>query len=170
MVKRVPHSLLADRTHPALNITIQHMGATWSVANMEPFLKTVSDALFPSEQWIHMWGGCNLTDCTLEKKWYYPITITLEAGPNMWFKNLRLLQLRHKLGLLSHLRLSMPSTPSGQLFVKMDTLKTIVGDVIMKKHETPKLRKIAMMTTQPHTTFAAESSRSRGLAARERRG
>ena len=96
MVKRVRRRLLADSTHPALKIAIQHMGATWSVAKKEPFLKTVSDALFPSKQRIHMWGGCDLIDCTLEKKWYYPITIALEVGPNVWFKNLRLLQLRHK--------------------------------------------------------------------------
>ena len=79
------------------------------------------------------WYGYDRTHLTENGEFYYPITAPLGVTPNVWFKNLRLLQVRKKLRLISSLRVSInePYCLSGEILAKMQALEKVVGKEMM---------------------------------------
>ena len=163
---------LMGGTHPAIDIAFQHIGSSWSVEKREEILNTISHAIFPPNHRADAWGGYNQTIFANDGQFYYPITVPLGTYPNAWFKNLRILQIRVKLKLISSLRvslLSQPSCISREVLAKLNALKDAIGKEIIENHKIPKMKKHIMRTNRNIANIAAESSRARGLAARERR-
>lgn len=172
MVRRISNAWLAEETHPAIGIALEHMGTSWAVAEREKVFKTISYAFFPPNRRADAWPGYDQTHHTVKAKPYYPVIVPLGTSPDAWFKNLRLLQVRQRLNLITSLRLSMlnpPSCISGEVFARMDALKRVVGKNLAEAHKIPKTKKPKMRTTRNIADVATTSSRNRGLAARDRR-
>ena len=129
MVRRVPKDLIAEGNHEALEHVLEHIGVTWPMKERERILQIATQAIFPMEQTNHAWGGADLTHITVAKEPYYPVTVALTDSPGVWFKNLRLLQIRKKLGLVRSLRVTLDLTSCviGEVYTKLKTLEEIVG-------------------------------------------
>ena len=172
MTKRATCGWLADDTHPAIDVVFQHIGRTWPIEKREGLCSTISQAVFPSICQNDVWKGGNYTLSTVGNQFDYPVTVAIGATPNIWFKNLRLLQVRLKLCLINSLRISMlepPACASGQIVAKMDVLKNIVEKELIEDHKTPPMKKPRMRVKYPSANIAAESFRYCGLLTMARR-
>lgn len=175
MVKRVTKEWLAEGAHPALEHVFEHIGVTWPIEEREKLFDIASYTAFPSNVRLDAWRGFDHTILTAENKFYYPITASVAATPNVWFKNLRLLQIRKKLNLITSLRVSMfqPSILAGEVLAKTQALEEVVGKHMMSQASVVRMRKPCMMTTRTarirSANVRAESLRDAGLAARDAR-
>lgn len=129
-------------------------------------LRKISRAIFPPNRRVDELRGYDRTHLTEKNVFYYPITASLGASPNVWFKNLRLLQIRKALRLVSSLQVSLSrlSHFSREIYVKMEALKETLGKEMMVPTSIPQMKaKLAISSPR------AESLRSAGLAARNTR-
>ena len=112
MVKRITKEWLAEGAHPALDYVFEHIGVTWPIDEREALFKIASYTAFPPNARMNAWRGYDMSVLTANNEFYYPITVSLDV----WFKNLRLLQLRKKLNLITSLRVSQihPSILGGE--------------------------------------------------------
>ena len=113
MVKRPTNSCLAEETHLAtIDVALQYIGAKWLQEKRESIFRPILRAIFPPNRQANAWGGYDQTFYTVKEPFHYPVTVPLGAPPDVWFKNLRLLQIRMKLRLITSLQLSMLDPPS----------------------------------------------------------
>ena len=165
MVKRVSANWLADSEHEAMDHVFEHIGVTWPSEERERLLQIASKTAFPSDQRAEAWKGYDQTQSTSEKVYYYPITASLTDAPSVWFHNLRLLQIRKKLNLVTSVRVGLtePSIIAGEVLAKTQALELVVGKYMMSRASIPKMRK-------PHmSAVRATALRNAGLRARENR-
>ena len=73
----------------------------------ERILGIISHAFFPPDEQADKWGGYDQTPLISNDKFYYPIHVSLGATPNVWFKNLRLLQIQKELNLIQSIHISL---------------------------------------------------------------
>lgn len=169
MVKQISCEWLTNEAHPALEHVYEHIGVTWTIEERERMLRKVSHTIFPPHRRSDAWQGYDRTRYTENNQFFYPVTASLGASPNIWFKNLRLLQVRKKLRLISSLRVSMsePSLLSGKILAKLKALEEVVGKDMMAPTSVPLLRTPAMRPSS--SNIRAEYLRNSGLAARNAR-
>ena len=147
MVKCPTNSWLAKETHPAIDVALQYLGEKWLLERRESIFKPILRAIFPPDRWANAWGGYEQTIFAVKTPFYYPVTVPLGAPPDMWFKNLRLLQIHMKLCLITSLQLSMLDPPScvvGQIVAKIEALKGALGKHIVEEHRLPKFKRPRM--------------------------
>lgn len=150
MVKRVAKDMIAEGNHEALGLVLEHIGLTGPLAECERILQVATQEIFPTDQAVHVWKGCDLTYFTVERKPYYLVTVSLKDPPGIWFKNLRLLQIRVKLGLVNSLRVTHDSSTYiiGEMYYKLRALRKVVGKEMITNSYVPRMRKPRMMTTR----------------------
>ena len=160
MVKRISKDVISEGNHEALAHVLDHVGVTWPLMERERILQIATQAIFPADQASSVWKGCNLAYFSVDKKPYYLVTISLRDSPGLWFKNLRLLQIRMKLGLVNSLRVTLEysSCIIGEVYFKLKALEDVVGKEMMTDTYTPKMRKPRMMTTR--TRIAREMNKN----------
>ena len=158
MVKRILKDVVAEGNHKALVHVLEHVGVTWPLMERERILQIATQAIFPTEQATSVWKGCDLAYFSYEKKPYYIVTVSLRDSPRIWFKNLRLLQIWMKLGLVNSLRVTLEysSCIIAEDYSKLKALEGVVGKEMMTDTYTPKMRKPRMMTTR--TRLAREKN------------
>ena len=94
MVKQISSLRLDAEEDPnVFSIFLNHIGATWPIQKHKMILGIISHAFFPPYKQADMWGGYHQTPLISTGKFYYPIHVSPRATPNVWFKNLRLLQI-----------------------------------------------------------------------------
>ena len=103
MVKHPTNSWLAEEMRPAIDVALQYIGAKWSLEKRESIFRPILCAIFPPDCQANARGGYDQTFYTVKEPFYYPVTVPLGALPNVWFKNLCLLQIRMKLCLITSL-------------------------------------------------------------------
>lgn len=175
MVARNTHAWFAADALPILGIVYAHIGATWEIADRERIFKEVSYAMFPPHRRSDAWCKLDSTYLTQDEEFYYPITVRLMAPPNVWFKNLRLLQIRRQLNLVTNLEVTMGTgnRPAAEICAKMSALRTAVGSDLVDHMQHPPLKRRPMMMSsqQRLPNLGAENHRNRGLAIlRDRQG
>ena len=169
MVKRVTRKWLSEDANPAMEHVYEHIGLHWPLGAREKIFKGVSRSIFPPNRRADEWQGYDRTHLTEENEFYYPITASLKASPDVWFKNLRLLQIRKVLRLITSLQVSMGPMPclSGEIHAKMKALKKVVGKEMMAPASVPLMKATPAMSSS--SNLRADSLRSAGLAARNAR-
>ena len=116
-----------------------------------------------------------MTVLTANNEFYYPITVSLATCPNVWFKNLRLLQLRKKLNLITSLKVSQIHPPilGGEALAKLKALEEVVGKHMISPASVVQMQRPYLATTRTARMRVggtrAESLRIAGIAARENR-
>ena len=172
MVKRVSRELLAEGAHPALHYVFEHIGVTWPIEEHEALFKIASYTAFSPNARMDAWRGYDMTVLTAKNEFYYPITASLNASPKVWFNNLRLLQLRKKLNLISSLKVNQIHPPilGGEALAKLKTLEEVVGEHMMSPASVVQMQRPFLTTARMRVGgVRAESFRNAGLAARENR-
>lgn len=169
MVKRVSREWLTDEAHPALEHVYEHIGVTWTVEQREKMFREISYTVFPQSRRVDAWQGWDHTHLTENNQFFYPVTASLGDSPSNWFKNLRLLQVRNKLRLISSLRVSIsePSLLSGGVLAKLKALEKIVGEEMMAPTSVPLLKTPTTGTSL--SNMRAESLRNSGLTTKNTR-
>ena len=172
MVKQVTQNWLADGAHPAMEHVFEHIGMHWPLQDRENLFRIASYIAFPSNKRAHVWKGPDKSHFTVGGKFYYPIHASLGAMPNVWFKNLRLLQIRKKLNLIFSMRVSInePSLLAREVLAKTKALEDVVGKDMMTQVSIPQMKKPRIRTTWSRIADErAEALRNVGLEARENR-
>lgn len=171
MVKRVKQNWLAEGTHPAFDHVFEHIGVTWPIDEREKLFDIAFRTAFPPNVSADAWRGYDQTSYTVGGKFYYPITAILSASPSIWFRNLRLLQIRRKLDLITSLRITVaqPSILAGEALAKLQALEAVVGKEMTSTSSVVPLQNLRMMSTRTAriraTNARAESIRNAGLRA-----
>ena len=143
MVKRVSCKWLEAGEHPAMDLVFEHIRVTWPVEERERILRIASITAFPPNRRADVWRGYDQSWSTVGDKFYYPIIANLRDSPSNWFKNLRLLQIRKKLNLISSMRvcLTEPSLLAGEVLAKTKALEQVVGAEMMHRASVPPMKK-----------------------------
>lgn len=143
MVRRVSFDWLAAGEHPAMEHVFEHIGLTWPIQEREKLLRIASITAFPPHQRSEVWTGYDQSRSTAENVFYYPITASLRDSPSVWFRNLRLIQIRKKLNLMTSMRVNLtePSLIAGEVLAKTLALQAVVGPEMMSRASIPKMRK-----------------------------
>ena len=172
MTKKITRELLAEGVHRALDLVFEHIGVTWPIEERETFFKIALYTVFPLNASMDAWRGSDLTAHTVKKEFYYPITASLNASPKVWFNNLRLLQLRKKLNLISSLKVNQihPSILGGEALAKLKALEEVVGTHMMSPASVVPMQRPLLTTARMRVGgVRSDSLRNAGLAARENR-
>ena len=172
MVKRVIQNWLTDGAHPAMEHVFEHIGVHWPLEDRENLFKIASYTAFPPNKRADAWKGHDKSHLTVGRKFYYPMHASLGAMPNVWFKNLRLLQIRKKLNLISSMRVSInePSLLAGEVLAKTKALEDVVGKDMMTQVSIPQMKKPCIRTTWSRIADErAKALRNAGLEVRENR-
>lgn len=172
MVKRVTRNWLAEDVHPAMEHMFEHIGVTWPLEDRESLFRIASYTAFPPNQRADAWTGYDQSHLAVAKKFYYPIHASLGASPNVWFKNLRLLQIRRKLNLVSSMRVTLgePSLLAGEVLAKTRALEAVVGENMMTRASVSQMKKPRMRTTSSRiANERADALRRAGTEASEAR-
>ena len=170
MVKRVTKNWISGEDQGLVEFALQHIGTKWSMEEREKVLKDISYAFFPPNQRADVWTGYDQTHRTVNNEPYYPISIVLNQRPDVWFKNLRLLQIRQKLNLVKSIRINLgqESSTIGSVYAKLKALEGVVGKEMMSSDYIPELKRPRMMSTRSRiANDRAESLRRAGLNARQ---
>ena len=147
----------------AFNVMATH----WSRDKRQDLFDFISCAVFPQDQGNKLWRYTNRTAETREKEPFHQLEITIQDGPADWFRNLKLLQISKTLGLdcLLQVQCKVGRLMIGELTAKMDALRSIIGDIKMKQHGTPTLKRKTAVRDFPLNigNIRVESLRARGL-------
>ena len=147
----------------AFNVMATH----WSRDKRQDLFDFISCAVYSQDQEPKLWWYTNQTAKTREKEPFHQLEISIQDGPADWFRNLKLLQIRKALGLdcLFHVQCKVGWLTTGNLTAKMDTLHSIIGNVKMKQHKLPTLkRKVAVRDFPPNIgNIRIDSLRAQGL-------
>ena len=143
MVKRVSFDWLAAGEHPTMAHVFEHIGVTWPIEEREKILRIASITAFPPHDRSQVWGGYDQSRATVQNKFYYPVTASLTDRPSTWFKNLRILQIRKVLNLVSSVRVGLhePSLLAGEVLAKTRALERVVGIEMMTRASVPQMKK-----------------------------
>ena len=163
---------MAEGAHPALDYVFEHIGVTWPIDEREALFKISSYTAFPPNARMDAWRGYDMTVLTANNEFYYPITASLNTSPNVWFKNLLLLQLRKKLNLITSLRVNQihPFILGGEALAKMKALEEVVGKHMMSPASVVQMQRPYLMTARMRVGGTrAESLRNADIAARKNR-
>ena len=172
MVKQATQDWLADGAHPAMEHVFEHIDVHWPLEDRENLFKIASYTVFPPNKRANVWKGHDKNHLTVGKKFYYPIHASLGAMLNVWLKNLRLLQIRKKLNLISSMCVSInePSLLAGEVLAKTKALEDVVGKDMMTQVSIPQMKKPRIRTTWNRiANERAEALRNAELEARENR-
>ena len=172
MTKKISRELLAEGAHPALDYVFEHIGVTWPIEEREALFKIALHTVFPPNARMDAWRGSDMTVLTAKNEFYYPITASLNASPKVWFNNLRLLQLRKKLNLISSLKVNQihPSILGGEALAKLKALEEVVGAHMMSPSSVVPMQRPLLTTARMRVGgVRSDSLRNVGLAARENR-
>ena len=119
-----------------------------------------------------MWGGYDQTPLISTGEYYYPVFVSLGAKPNVWFKNLRLLQIRKELNLIQSIHISLDhfTHMGGEIVAKIKALEQVVGTDIINRYRVPPRKNLRIMSTRIRLHLdRAKALRIHGLAAKEGR-
>ena len=171
MVKQISSLWLDAKEDPdVFSIFLNHIGATWSIRKRKMILGIISPAFFPPNKQADMWGGYDQTPLISISKFYYPIHVSLGATPNVWFKNLRLLQIQKELNLIQSVHISLDHfTHMGrEITAKIKALEEVVESEIINRYRIPPRKKLRIMSTQARLHIdRAKALWINGLAAQE---
>ena len=171
MVKQVASLWLdADEDLDVFSIFLNHIGAMWPNQKREMVLGIISHAFFPPNSQANMWRGYDQTPLISTGKFYYPIHVSLGVIPNVWFNNLRVLQIQKELNLIQPMHISLDhfTHTGGEITAKIKALEEVVKSEIMNRYRIPPRKKLMIMSTQKRLHIdRAEAMRIRGLATRE---
>ena len=127
---------------------------------------------FPEDAQRHQWPIVDRTCETKHGEPFHQLFIRILDGPNYWFRNLRLLQLRIRLGLIDtyYLSFEMGTCPLSVILAKIRAIESIVGEEQLRNPRIPEMKVPPNRCTCPiHLNVATDAIRNRGLRARERR-
>lgn len=164
MVRRVSENWVANGNREVMDLVFQFIGVNWPINKREQLLQLASDAIFTPENKDNIWEGHDQSHLTVNKEPYYPVTILLNQTPTLWFKNLRLLQVRWLLNLGRNFKLNLDQglCKLGIVFCKLQAIEKIIGTEAMKISHVPNLRRPNRIGNA-----RAESLRRSGLRARQ---
>lgn len=169
MVKRVSQNWLAEGEHPTLDHVFEHIGVTWPINKRERILRIASFMAFPPNRRADVWREYDQSQFAVDNKFYYPIIANLMDSSSNWFNNLRLIQIRKKLNLISSMRVCLiePSLLAGEVLAKTKALELVVGKEMIHRVSIPPMKKPRI---QGHLSMVrAQALRNTGLEARDAR-
>ena len=151
---------------------VERLALQASRTEREQFYNEVANGFFPGDAQGHRWPVVDRTCETKHGEPFHQLLIRIHDGPNYWFRNLRLLQLRIGLGLIDayYFDFEKGTCPFSEVMSKIQAIKSIVGEEQLRNPCIPEMRLPFFQHTRPiHSNVAADAIRNRGLRARERR-
>lgn len=129
MAPRVSAQMFGDRDSQVWDIVFNNIASRFNRQAKERFYSTIACAMFPGQMSDLMWVFADRTSETVGNQQLYQFHISLGNQPTIWFRNLRLLQLRIRLGLQDYYYLK--STPGliimAEVKAKLRALAQVVG-------------------------------------------
>lgn len=171
MARRIP--LAWSQGEGALETTFEAMAGAWDRERRNELFNHIVESVFPGREKEDMWEYVDRTSDTRDNVTFYQLNVKIHDGPSKWFRNLRLLQLRIKLGLdgMLYIKREWGSCPIGELVAKMNALRAIVGNDRMQEHRIPMMRRPVAQRDFPNlSNFRAEALHRSGVRLRLARG
>ena len=171
MAPRVPKAWHFEE-FDILDLVFDHLAKQASRSAKEELYRSIAQAIFPGIEERQIWATCDRTNDTIGNRPFHQFFIRIHDRPNEWFKNLRLLQLRMKLGLHDtyYFRSELGSSPVSEVFSKLKVLCSIVGEDRLKSHYFPQMKRSSALRHFPtFPTVAASAYRARAIRGRARR-
>ena len=151
---------------------VERLALQASRPEREQFYNEVANGFFPGDAQRHQWSMVDQTCETKHGEPFHQLLIRIHDDPNYWFCNLRLLQLRIRLGLIDtyYLDSEMGTCSFSEVLAKIQAIGSIVGEEQLRNPRIPEMKVPSIQRTRPiHPNVAADAIRNRGLCARERR-
>ena len=159
---------MRERTRRSLVLSSIILGQSGRYGSVRRYWVTTRTPFFHRD----VWGGYDQTPLISTGKFYYLVFVSLGVKPNVWFKNLRLLQIQKELNLIQSIHISLEhfTHKGGEIVAKIKALEQVVGTDIMNWYRIPPRKKLKIMSTKICLNLdRAKALRIHGLAAREGR-
>ncbi len=117
----------------------------------ESFCAHVSIAMFPGLMRRHQWEVFNRSNITAPREELFPMYISLGDSATYWFMNLRLLQIRIRLGLRDYyyLQLGFVTIRMSEVMCKLNVLARLIGQERLFCNYRPRLRPVRVVRDYP---------------------
>ena len=169
MVARTPSTWNVEEDN-LMNAAFAAMAVNWPRLQREDLAQFITDSLFPLEDGDTPWEIIDHTTNAKDGIPYFKIFIKLYDQLSVWFRNLRILQIRVKLGLNDSYCVAqgLGDSQLGAFAAKIEVVRAIVGTAKLVDCIVPELkRKDARRDFSNLSNVRALSLRGAGL--RERR-
>ena len=150
MAPRVGMGLFKEH-HEVFDIIFENLARRSTRAQKETFYASISVAMFPGLMRRHQWEIVDRTSLALARREFYQVHISITENATLWFMNLRMLQIRVKLGLIDYYY-QKPGFATIRIFevmCKFRALAQIVGEERLFNHYRPPLRLPRVIRTFP---------------------
>ncbi len=133
------------------NIVFENISRRYDRAQKEDFYAHISMAMFPGLMRRHQWNVIDRSRMTVARRDFIQLHICLTDSAALWFMNLRMLQIRVKLGLKDYyyLKPGFVNIRMCEVIHKIRVLTDIVGvDRLFNEHR-PQLRPVRTIRDFP---------------------
>ena len=134
MVRRVSGSWLGEgEDYTVVSIVLNHIGTTWTNQERERIGDVIFEAFFPPLERTDVWRAYDQLPFLYADEYTYFIYLSLGVDANLWFKILRLLQVRNELHLRQPVYIALDRffNASEESSTKIAILQKIVGEEIL---------------------------------------
>lgn len=149
-----------------LNTAFATLAVTWPRTQREDLAQLIADSLFPTGDQCTPWEIVDLSSTTKDNVSNFKMFIRLHDSPSAWFQNLRILQVRVKLGLDDAYGVAqeMDHSRIGTLAAKLEAVQAIIGTQKLMDCSTPTLKRKSTTRDFPNiSNVRALSLREVGL-------
>ena len=152
-----------------LNAAFVAMAVNWPRTQREDLAQYLSDSLFAVGSRDTPWEIANQTSSTVDSVSYFKMFIRLYDESSVWFRNLRILQVRVKLRLDDsyHVARGLGNSQLGKFAAKIEAIRAIVETERLIDCSVPEL--VRQPTPRDFPNLANERAMSAGLRARRNR-
>ena len=145
MTSRTRTQMFAE-PYEVYDIVFENIARRYTRAQAEDFYCHISRAMFPGMMRQQQWNIVDKSSATLARTDFIQLFICLTDNPTLWFMNLRMLQIRVKLGLRDYyyLKPGFVNIRMSEVIYKLRVLTGIVGEERLFNNYRPRLRSSAI--------------------------
>lgn len=112
-----------------LNVVFGHLSQRALRSEREVLYQSIGEGILPDLRHRHLWTIVDRTSSTRTGEDFYLLYIHMGDRPSEWFRNLRMLQIRVKLGLIDTYCMDVNGHPirMSEIICKIDVIAGIVG-------------------------------------------
>ena len=145
------------------------MASYWPRERRQDVYDYIANTIFPIRQTSKLWKDTDRTSDTRDNVTFHQLDVRIQDKPCVWFKNLKMLQIREALGLDCHIQVNHRAGKIvlGELIAKTEAISHVIGEAKAKQCKTPVFKRKGAVRDFPN--IRAEGLRERGLRARAHR-
>ena len=153
---------MSERWDPSLEellqVAFRIMSTRWSRSQRQELFDFIVQAIFPGDERSRLWMQVDATARTRDGVPFHQLTVRMYDEPVVWYRNLRLLQIREYLGLdcMLYITLGYGCLIVGVVLNRLLAIRSVVGDARIAYIRPPVMRRFNALMNPLRSRFVTQ--------------